>query len=76
MARRGNGRQHRRMGTIVLTVTQAADRLGLKPDAIRKMIRAGKLDAVYMHGYYVKEQDADSVEVKRVGRPRKEIENV
>lgn len=57
-----------------LTTKQVADRLGLKQQQVRDMLKAGKFpnaDQINSRAWLIPESDLDGVELPKVGRPRK-----
>jgi len=56
----------------IITTTEAAKRLGVTPDRVRKMIEAKRLKATKLGNVWVIDpKDLDAVKDRKVGRPRK-----
>ena len=57
----------------LLTTKEAAERLGITPRRVVAMIQAEQLPAEkFGRDYMIKEKDLKLVEVRKVGRPRKD----
>jgi len=56
----------------IITTTEAAKRLGVTPDRVRKMIDAKRLKATKLGNIWVIDpKDLEAVKDRKVGRPRK-----
>jgi len=56
----------------IITTTEAAKRLGVTPDRVRKMIDAKRLKATKLGNVWVIDpKDLEAVKDRKVGRPRK-----
>jgi excisionase family DNA binding protein len=56
----------------IITTTEAAKRLGVTPDRVRKMIEAKRLKATKLGNVWViNPKDLETVKDRKVGRPRK-----
>jgi len=54
----------------LLTTAQAAERLGVGPDRVLKLIRAGRLPATKLgRDWLIEEADLERVRDRKVGRP-------
>jgi len=56
----------------IISTTEAAKRLGVTPDRVRKMIEAKRLKATKLGSVWlIDPKDLEAVKDRKVGRPRK-----
>jgi excisionase family DNA binding protein len=56
----------------IISTTEAAKRLGVTPDRVRKMIEAKRLKATKLGNVWlIDPKDLEAVQDRKVGRPRK-----
>jgi excisionase family DNA binding protein len=56
----------------IISTTEAAKRLNVTPDRVRKMIEANRLKAIKVgREWLIDPKDLDAVKDRKVGRPRK-----
>jgi excisionase family DNA binding protein len=56
----------------IISTAEAAKRLGVTPDRVRKMIEAKRLKATKLGNVWlINPKDLDAVKERKVGRPRK-----
>jgi len=57
-------------GKVHVNTAEAAKRLKITPKRILEFIAQERIDAVYLHGYYIPEAELQKLSLRKPGRPK------